>query len=110
MYLLTILPRDSTPEFDDSVSMAGSAKSAAKIRTTAAQRIQSIQSHPSCGKIEPHRAFCTSCNKWANLGKQQTYSLRMWAKHRSRCDMQPEETSYVTYYNSVISVHPELED
>ncbi|KZP19375.1 hypothetical protein FIBSPDRAFT_828258 [Athelia psychrophila] len=84
--------RQSTPDMDDSVSIADSAKSASKPRTTPASRIQNIQSHINCGDIEPHRAFCTKCDKWANLGKQQTYSVGMWLKHRARCDGQSEGT------------------
>jgi hypothetical protein len=36
--------------------------------------------------MEPHRVLCMKCDKWVNLGRQQTYAIRPWEKHRERCD------------------------
>ncbi|KAF7975454.1 hypothetical protein HWV62_7768 [Athelia sp. TMB] len=77
---------------DDGVSVPDSAKSVTRPRTTPAQRIQAIQSHIHCGDLEPHRAFCKNCDRWVNLGKQQTYAVGVWLKHRTRCDSQAEKT------------------
>jgi len=82
-----------TPDMDDSASIAESSPGGAKVRRTEAERIQCLKDDPACGEMEPHRVFCTCCDKWVNLGKRQTYALRPWEKHRIRCDQKhPVET------------------
>jgi len=75
-----------TPGIDDSVSIAESSPESGRVRRTEAERIQLMEADPNCGEMEPHRVYCTSCEKWVNLGKQQTYALRPWDKHRARCN------------------------
>lgn len=87
-----------TPDIDDSVSVSESSPGSAWIRRTEAERIQLLKGHVECGEMEPHRVFCTRCDQWVNLGKQQTYALRPWEKHRTRCDQKRHaEVSYVIY-------------
>ncbi|KIM90382.1 hypothetical protein PILCRDRAFT_812122 [Piloderma croceum F 1598] len=75
-----------TQDIDDSVSIAESSPGSGRVRRTEAERIQLLEADLNCGEMEPHRVYCTSCEKWVNLGKQQTYALRPWEKHRARCD------------------------
>jgi len=83
------LKQSVTPDLeneDDSISVAESSKGSAGTRRTQSERIQIFTEHPECGSIEPHRVFCNKCNKWVNTGRQQTYAIRPWEKHRGRCD------------------------
>jgi hypothetical protein len=87
-----------TPDVDDSASVVDSSPAALKVRRTEAERIQILKDDAACGEMEPHRAICTRCEKWVNLGKQQTYALRPWEKHRRRCDQKHSvETPYVSH-------------
>lgn len=87
-----------TPDLDDSVSIAESSPGSSRVRRTEAERIQLLEADPNCGEMEPHRVYCTSCEKWVNLGKPQTYALRPWEKHRARCDQkQSGEPVYVFF-------------
>ncbi|KAF9006100.1 hypothetical protein BDQ17DRAFT_1352741 [Cyathus striatus] len=81
--------RSNTPEteFDDDASIAESAISiSSRIRRNEAERIQYFENQSDCGKLESHRAFCTRCGKFVSLGTKQTYTVRPWEKHRTRCD------------------------
>jgi hypothetical protein len=87
-----------TPDIDDSVSVSEPSPGSARIRRTEAERMQLLKDHVECGEMEPHRVFCTRCDQWVNLGKQQTYALRPWEKHRTRCDQKhPAEVLYVIH-------------
>lgn len=77
------------PEIDDNASVAESSKGGLKIRRTEAERIQYFRAHPHCGTMEPHRVLCTRCHRFVNLGRKQTYAVRPWETHRSRCDQKP---------------------
>lgn len=80
-------PEDAEPEeTDDGASVADSFISTNKIRRTEAERIEYFRNQPECGDIEPHRAFCTRCQKHVGLGKKQTYTVRPWETHRAKCD------------------------
>ena len=57
-----------------------------RAKRTEAERIEYFRNQPECGEIEPHRAFCTRCNKHVGLGKKQTYTVRPWETHRAKCD------------------------
>jgi hypothetical protein len=97
--------RPLTPDTDDAVSLAESSPASMKVRRTEAERIELFKDYPECGEMEPHRVFCMRCDKWVNLGKQQTYTVKPWEKHRIRCDqMHPEETSYVVPLLSGLTV------
>lgn len=78
--------RPMTPDIDDASSVAESCHAALKRRRTEGERIQVLNGYAECGEMEPHRVFCTRCNKWVNLGKKQTYAVQPWEKHRIRCD------------------------
>jgi hypothetical protein len=82
------LKRMTTPdtEMDDNASVAESSKGGVRFRRTEAERIQYFSDHPHCGTMEPHRVLCTKCHKFVNLGRKQTYAVRPWEVHRSRCD------------------------
>jgi hypothetical protein len=75
---------------DDNASITDSVMSVGvvKIRRTETERIEYFRNQPECGTLEPHRAFCTRCNKFVNLGRKQTYAVRPWETHRSKCDQQ----------------------
>ena len=79
-------PEPDAEETDDGASVAESFVSNTKIRRTEAERIEYFRNQPECGEIEPHRAFCTRCNKHVGLGKKQTYTVRPWETHRAKCD------------------------
>ena len=79
-------PDPDPEETDDGASVAESFVSNTKIRRTEAERIEYFRNQPECGEIEPHRAFCTRCNKHVGLGKKQTYTVRPWETHRAKCD------------------------
>jgi len=88
--------RSATPEaeVDDSASIADSVMSVTvgKIRRTETERIEYFRNQPECGTLEPHRAFCTRCNKFVNLGRKQTYAVRPWETHRSKCDQRVQSS------------------
>jgi hypothetical protein len=91
---------------EDSVSIVESSPGSARIRRTEAKRIQILEDDVNCGEMEPHRVYCTSCEKWVNLGKQQTYALRPWEKHKTRCDQkQSVEPSYAIYLLNVMMIN-----
>jgi hypothetical protein len=88
-----------TPDMEDSVSVVESSPGSTKVRRTETERIHLFETDANCGEMEPHRVHCTCCDKWVNLGKQQTYALRPWEKHRIRCDQkQLEPASYVLIF------------
>ncbi|KAF8226847.1 hypothetical protein L208DRAFT_1406440 [Tricholoma matsutake] len=84
--------RTATPEteMDDNVSIADSVVtiSVGKIRRTETERIEYFRNQSECSTLEPHRALCTRCNKFVNLGRNQTYAVRPWETHRTKCDQQ----------------------
>lgn len=65
-----------------------SVSTVSKIRRTEPERIEYFKNQPECGEIESHRALCTRCTKWVNLGKKQTYTVKPWEAHRTKCDRQ----------------------
>ncbi|KII87343.1 hypothetical protein PLICRDRAFT_125383 [Plicaturopsis crispa FD-325 SS-3] len=73
---------------DDTASIAESSKSTFTVRRTEAARIAVLKGDPACAELEPHRVLCNRCNKWVNTGKRQTYTIRPWMNHRTRCDQQ----------------------
>lgn len=75
---------------DDNVSIADSVVtiSVGKIRRTETERIEYFRNQSECSTLEPHRALCTRCNKFVNLGRNQTYAVRPWETHRTKCDQQ----------------------
>ncbi|KAF8651599.1 hypothetical protein AX16_004689 [Volvariella volvacea WC 439] len=86
-------PEESDAEDDASIaSISSSVISTSKIRRTEAQRIQYFENDPDAGEIEPYRIFCKRCGQHVNLGRKQTYTIRPWEKHRTRCDQQPRKT------------------
>ncbi|KXN87444.1 hypothetical protein AN958_08875 [Leucoagaricus sp. SymC.cos] len=84
----------------DNVSVADSVAdsssiSGARIKRTEAERKQYFENEPECGTTEAHRALCTRCNKWVRLSTRQTYAVRPWEMHRTRCDHKvPIEPTY----------------
>ena len=64
-----------------------------KIRRTETERIEYFRNQPESGTLEPHRAFCTRCNKFVNLGRKQTYAVRPWETHRSKCDQRVQSSN-----------------
>ncbi|KAF9477607.1 hypothetical protein BDN70DRAFT_934103 [Pholiota conissans] len=76
-------------DFDDNASVADSTISVAKTRRNETERIEYYRNQPECGTLEPHAAECLRCLKTVNLGRKQTYAVRPWEVHRSRCDQKP---------------------
>lgn len=72
-----------TPSKEASASKTTTPKSL--IKRTEAQRIQFLKDHPHVGEFEPHRAFCTRCDKWVMLSGVQQYPLSRWNAHDERC-------------------------
>ncbi|KAJ7091450.1 hypothetical protein B0H15DRAFT_836141 [Mycena belliarum] len=88
--------RFATPDtVDDNASVAESSMGAGKIRRTEAERIEYFNNQPDCDNIEPHAVTCTRCSKVVNLGRKQTYCVRPWETHRSRCDQKVAAGSVV---------------
>ncbi|PFH51785.1 hypothetical protein AMATHDRAFT_2698 [Amanita thiersii Skay4041] len=73
-------------DVDDNASIAESVRTTGKIRRTEAERILYFKNQPECTNLEPHRVFCTRCETFVNLGQRQTYSVRPWELHRTKCD------------------------
>lgn len=78
--------RPMTPDHMDDVSSIAESSPGSAIRRTQAERVQLFKEDPYCGDMEPHRLLCTRCDTWVNTGKQQTYAVKPWEKHRNRCD------------------------
>lgn len=57
-----------------------------RVRRSEAERIQYFNEDENCGVSEPNRAECLKCGKFISLGKRQTYAVRPWEIHRTRCD------------------------
>ncbi|KAF5362215.1 hypothetical protein D9756_002309 [Leucocoprinus leucothites] len=69
--------------------------STGRIKRTEAERKQYFENEPECGSFEAHRALCTRCKKWVRLSTRQTYSVKPWELHRTRCDQKiPAEPTY----------------
>jgi hypothetical protein len=49
------------------------------------ERLQVLQDDADCEIIDPHRVKCKKCKKSISLGPKQTYTLKPWLKHRTRC-------------------------
>ncbi|KAH7867824.1 hypothetical protein F5879DRAFT_952570 [Lentinula edodes] len=79
----------SESDFDDSASVADSIISVNRVRRSENERIEYFKNQPECGSLEPNRVKCLRCQKYVALGKQTTYSVRPWEKHRARCDLKP---------------------
>ncbi|KAE9396892.1 hypothetical protein BT96DRAFT_921818 [Gymnopus androsaceus JB14] len=71
-----IAPSES--DFDDGASVADSS-----------ERIEYFKNQPECGSLEANRAKCLRCDKYVALGKQTSYNVRPWEKHRAKCDLKP---------------------
>ncbi|PPQ64226.1 hypothetical protein CVT24_008602 [Panaeolus cyanescens] len=80
---------------DDNASVADSVISnvtnSGKIRRSEAERIEYFKNQPECGTMDLHAVQCLRCGKSVNLGKKQTYAVRPWEIHRSRCDQKPAQ-------------------
>ncbi|KAH7915276.1 hypothetical protein BJ138DRAFT_147906 [Hygrophoropsis aurantiaca] len=99
-------------EDDDTSSIAESSNGGTtRIRRTEAERIQYFKDQTDCSEMEPHRVYCTRCNKWVNLGRRTTYAVRSWEVHRSKCDKKPpttkEPSQKADELNNVITVKSE---
>ncbi|KIY51840.1 hypothetical protein FISHEDRAFT_70339 [Fistulina hepatica ATCC 64428] len=89
--------REPTPPADDDVSVTESCLTngessftgSTRIRRTEAERIQYFTNEPECAELTPHRVLCTRCRNYVNLRKTQTYAVRPWEAHRTRCDQKP---------------------
>ena len=60
--------------------------STGRIRRSETERKQYFINEPECGSFKAHRALCTRCRKWVRLSTRQTYSVKPWELHRTRCD------------------------
>ncbi|KAL0065833.1 hypothetical protein AAF712_007136 [Marasmius tenuissimus] len=79
-------PAPSESEFDDGASIAESISTTNKLRRTEGERIEYFKNQPEASDIEPHHVTCLRCKKTVNLGKRQTYAVKPWETHRTRCD------------------------
>ncbi len=85
-------------EIDDDASVAESFVSLSRVRRTEPERIAYFKNQPECSEIDPHRVWCTRCQKHVSLGKKQTYAVRPWEKHREKCDQKvPKSMLYVIF-------------
>lgn len=76
-----------TPDDDaDETSSIAESSAGGRIRRSESERIQYFKDQPQCDDMEAHRAHCVRCDKWINLGKRQTYTVRPWEIHRQKCD------------------------
>lgn len=81
-------PTSPSDDADETESVAESS-SGTRIYRSEPERIEYFKKQPECGELEPHRAFCTRCDSWINLGKGRTYIVRPWERHRAKCDPKP---------------------
>ncbi|KAI6113014.1 hypothetical protein F5141DRAFT_1110965 [Pisolithus sp. B1] len=86
--LSTGQPSSPADDADETESIAESS-CGTRVYRSEPERIEYFKKQPECGELEPHRAFCTRCDSWINLRKNQTYTVRPWEKHRARCDLKP---------------------
>ncbi|KAJ4475041.1 hypothetical protein J3R30DRAFT_3506223 [Lentinula aciculospora] len=84
---IQITPSES--DFDDGASIADSIISVNRVRRSESERIEYFKNQPECGTLEPNRVKCLRCQKYVSLGKQTTYKVRPWEKHRAKCDLKP---------------------
>ena len=80
---------ESAADDADETESIGESSTGTRIRRTESERMQYFNDQLECGELEMHRAFCTRCNSWVNLGKRQSYTVRPWEKHRAKCDLKP---------------------
>lgn len=103
-----------TPEvetdIDDGVSVADSLMSGKFIRRTEQERIEYFKNQPECDPscLEPHRVKCLRCGKWVSLGSKQTYTVKPWEKHRSRCDQHVPQHLFGDNQSEAGSVAPSV--
>ncbi|KAF8989010.1 hypothetical protein BDZ89DRAFT_1087513, partial [Hymenopellis radicata] len=81
-------------EIDDDASVAESFISLSRVRRTEPERIAYFKNQSECSEIEPHRVWCTRCQKHVSLGKKQTYAVRPWEKHREKCDQKVPKSMF----------------
>ncbi|KAF8916053.1 hypothetical protein CPB85DRAFT_365792 [Mucidula mucida] len=81
-------------EIDDDASVAESFVSLSRVRRTEPERIAYFKNQPECSEIDPHRVWCTRCQKHVSLGKKQTYAVRPWEKHREKCDQKVPKSMF----------------
>ncbi|KIJ20967.1 hypothetical protein PAXINDRAFT_165777 [Paxillus involutus ATCC 200175] len=81
-------PESPADDADETSSIAESS-TGVRVRRTEPERMQYLKDQPECSELEAHRAFCTRCNSWVNLGKPRTYMVRRWEVHRVKCDQKP---------------------
>ncbi|KAF9266905.1 hypothetical protein L218DRAFT_755876 [Marasmius fiardii PR-910] len=79
-------PLPSESEFDDGASVAESILSTTKVRRTEAERIEYFKNQPEASDVGPYKVTCLRCKKTISLGKRQTYTVKLWETHRTRCD------------------------
>ncbi|KAL4062595.1 hypothetical protein V8B97DRAFT_1954520 [Scleroderma yunnanense] len=82
-------PSENPVEDADETESIPESSSGIRVRRTEVERIQYFKDQPECSELEVHRAFCTRCDSWVNLGKRQSYTVRPWEKHRTKCDLKP---------------------
>ncbi|KAI6096987.1 hypothetical protein EDD16DRAFT_1772166, partial [Pisolithus croceorrhizus] len=81
-------PSSPADDADETESIAESS-CGTRVYRSEPERIEYFKKQPECGELEPHRAFCTRCDSWINLRKNQTYTVQPWEKHRAKCDLKP---------------------
>ncbi|KAI6130144.1 hypothetical protein EV401DRAFT_2255275 [Pisolithus croceorrhizus] len=81
-------PSSPADDADETESIAESS-CGTRVYRSEPERIEYFKKQPECGQLEPHRAFCTRCDSWINLRKNQTYTVQPWEKHRAKCDLKP---------------------
>ncbi|VDC03455.1 unnamed protein product [Peniophora sp. CBMAI 1063] len=73
---------------DETGSIAGSVADSVTgkgSRKTEEERIEFIRTHRECREVEPHRAFCTTCDDWVPLNASRRYSMQPWIVHIKAC-------------------------
>ncbi|KIK98231.1 hypothetical protein PAXRUDRAFT_134646, partial [Paxillus rubicundulus Ve08.2h10] len=113
--LSSLARRPESPADDaDETSSIAESSTGVRVRRTEPERMQYLKDQPECSELEAHRAFCTRCNSWVNLGKPRTYTVRRWELHRVKCDQKPpaekELVSYLYLQQPADKVEPNLVD
>jgi hypothetical protein len=54
-------------------------------RRNADQRAAILRQDPLLAEVEPHRVYCSLCQKWVQLRQDSTYCANPWQQHRSKC-------------------------
>lgn len=78
------IKREGSPGSVHEGSGAGSTVSTVK-RLKESERLKILEDDETCEILDPHQVRCKECKRTISLGPKQTYTLKPWRNHRTRC-------------------------